>query len=142
MQGKHAPGKKSGENDDRQRPYSDGVGLGNEVGKIVGPLKNIANRAAGEQGIVLHRNDALLGNRFNRIEWHMQAEGTTWPRISLCPDHKSRVSQISRKTSEMWGTRDLWSGQNGQDRVSGGTPHPSGFIPQESGATLSLSFAS
>ena len=48
-------------------------------------LKDVADSPAGEYGIVLHRDHELLGQAFNRVEWHTQAEGTTRPALVFHP---------------------------------------------------------
>ena len=64
LQGEHAASEEAGKDDDGQGADADGVHLREDVGPVAGSGEHVRHGAGGEQGILLQRAEAFLGETF------------------------------------------------------------------------------
>ena len=106
LQREHGSGEEAGQDHDGQRTHADQVGLHHGVGKVARMRKEIADRAPGQQGIVLHRHNLLFSEFDGRKDGHASFSSSLHANISESAGSAGRCRDF-RQASDLVGYRRL-----------------------------------
>src|SRR6266581_543833 len=91
VQRQHGAGERAREHHDRKRTHADQIGLLDHVGKVAWMAKEIGERSAGEQGIILHGLNDIFREVGGRSQFHERRALRKYSR-EVCKDQCSRAA--------------------------------------------------